>query len=88
MTAWFMIDFAVVGVLVGLLAFGIYKKSRIAVVLAILYIVITQLYVWMVMRSGSGTFVAIIVTGFLLRGAKRIFAFHRDHRAGVAGAQT
>ena len=39
MVTWFMIDFAVMGVVLGLLAFGIYKQSRVAVVLAIIYVV-------------------------------------------------
>ena len=87
MTLWFVIDFAVVGVVLGLLAFFIYKKSRVAVVLAIIYIVGTQFYIWLAMRSGTGTFVSIIVTGFLLRGAKRIFEFHREKREAVAARE-
>ena len=84
MAVWFVIDLFIVGVVLGLLAFGIYKKSRIAVVLAILYIVGTQLYVWFGLGSATGTIVAVIVTGFLLRGAKRIFAFHRERREPIA----
>ena len=87
LAAWFVIDFAVVGIVLGLLAIGIYKKSRIAVVLALLYVVVTQFYVWFVIRSATGTFVSIIVTGFLLRGAKRIFEFYRERRRGITAAQ-
>ena len=65
-------------VALGFLAFGIYRKSRIAVTLALLWVVGTQLYVWIALRSFSGTVVSIIVTGFLLRGAKRIFEHHRE----------
>jgi hypothetical protein len=79
-TVWLILDAASIAVILCLLAFGIYKKSRIAVALAILYIVGTQLYVWIVLRSFSGTIVSVIVTGFLLRGAKRIFEHHRDLR--------
>ena len=88
MAVWFVIDFAVVGLVLGLLAFGIYKKSRIAVVLGILYIAGTQLYVWFAMRSATGTVVAVIVTGFLLRGAKRIFEFHRERSEDVVPRET
>ena len=87
MTVWFVIDFAVVGVVLGLLAFFIYRKSRVAVVLAIVYIVGTQLYIWLALRSGTGTIVSVIVTGFLLRGAKRIFEFHRERSEAIAEAK-
>ena len=87
MTLWFIIDFAIVGVVLGLLAFFIYKKSRVAVVLAIIYIVGTQFYIWMAVRSTMGTFVSIIVTGFLLRGAKRIFEFHREQHEAIAARE-
>ena len=80
MAVWFVIDFAAVALVLGLLAFGIYKKSRIAVVAAIIYIVGTQLYVWFVLGTPAGTIIAVVVTGFLLRGAKRIFEFHRERR--------
>ena len=84
---WFVIDFALIGIVLGVLAFGIYKHSRIAVVLAILYVAGMQLYVWIGTGSFSGTFVSIIVTGFLLRGAKRIFEQQRERREGIsAGA--
>jgi hypothetical protein len=85
MAMWFVVDFAVVAIVLGLLAFGIYKKSRIAVVTAIIYIVATQLYVWFVIGSPAGTIVAVIVTGFLLRGARRIFDFHRERDEAAAG---
>ena len=84
---WFAVDFALVAVILGLLAFGIHRKSRIAVVLAILYVVGTQLYVWFAIGLISGTIVSVIVTGFLLRGAVRIFEFHREQREGVAAAE-
>ena len=88
MAPWFVIDFAVVAIVLGLLAFGIYRKSRIAVVLAIVYIVATQFYVWFAIGSPSGTIVSVIVTGFLLRGATRIFQFHREQRDEAAAAET
>ena len=87
MAMWFVIDLAIALVVLGALGFGIYRMSRIAVVLAIVYIVGTQLYVWFVIETPAGTIIAVIVTGFLLRGAKRIFADHRAERE-AAGAET
>ncbi len=84
MAVWFAIDFAINALLLGALAFGVYRKSRIAVVLAILYIVGAQFYVWFAIRSASGTIVSVIVTGFLLGGANRIFQFHREQRDSAA----
>lgn len=81
MAIWFVIDLAIAVVVLGALGFGIYRKSRIAVVLAIFYIVGTQLYVWFVIGTPAGTIIAVIVTGFLLRGAKRIFAEHAARSA-------
>ena len=75
---WFIIDFVVVALVLGVLAFGIYKKSRVAVVLAIVAIAGTQLYVWIIFGSFSGTIASVIVTGFLLRGAVRIFQERRE----------
>lgn len=77
-TVPFVVDAVVNSVILGLLAFGIYRKSRVAVTLAIIGIVGAQLYIWIGLRSFSGTIVTVIVTGFLLRGAKRIFEHHRE----------
>jgi hypothetical protein len=62
-----------IGFLFAGLAFGIFCKSRVAIVIMLLLVVGLQLYTWFVMRSASGTILSIIVTAFLLRGAKRIF---------------
>ena len=78
MAVWFVVDFAIVGIVLAMLAFGIHKRSRIAAMLAIVLIAGTQLYIWVVLRSFSGTIVAVIVTGFLLRGTRRIFQEHGD----------
>ena len=74
-------------VVLGFLAFGIYRKNRIAVTLALLWVVGTQLYIWIGLRSFSGTIVSVIVTGFLVRGAKRIFEHHRELQ-GARAEQT
>ena len=77
----FVIDGVFYVVVLGALAFGIYRKSRVAVVAAIVAIAGTQLYVWFAARSVSGSVVSIIAVGFLLRGANRIFQDHRERAA-------
>ena len=84
MVAVFVIDAAFYAVVLGALAFGIHRKSRVAVVLVIAIIAGTQLYVWLGAGSFSGTIVSIIVVGFLLRGAARIFQHHRELKEGRA----
>ena len=68
----------VIGLFFGAFAFGIFRKSRVAVVIMLVFVVGLQLYTWFVMRSGFGTVLSIIVTGFLLRGARRIFQYHAE----------
>jgi uncharacterized membrane protein YczE len=57
------------------------------VVLAIVYVAGTQLYVWFGIGSAAGTIVSAIVIGFLLRGARQIFDFHRQRRDVAASAE-
>jgi len=71
-------------IVIGLLAFGIFKKSRVAVVLMIVLVVGNQLFTWILLRSFTGIVVCLIVTGFLIRGAKRIFEKHRKFKLGAA----
>ena len=68
----------IIGLFFGTLAFGIYRKSRVAVTIMLVFAIGLQLYTWCVMRSASGTILSIIVTGFLLRGARRIFQDHAE----------
>jgi lipoprotein signal peptidase len=68
----------------GGLAFGIFKKSRVCVVILLVLVVGFQLYTWFVMRSASGSLLSVIVTGFLLRGARRIFQDHAERRTEAA----
>jgi hypothetical protein len=89
--AWFQapstpwVAIAVVTVIIGLffggLAFGIFKKSRVCVVFMLVLVVGFQLYTWFIMRSASGSLLSIVVTGFLLRGARRIFQDHAEQRS-------
>ncbi len=68
----------VIGFIFGALAFGIFRKSRVAVVIMLVFVVGLQLYTWFLMRSTSGTILSVIVAGFLLRGARRIFQYHAE----------
>jgi hypothetical protein len=67
----------------GALAFGIFRKSRVAVILMLVFVVGLQLYTWFIMHSPSGSLLSIIVTGFLLRGARRIFQDHAERQANA-----
>ena len=68
----------VIGLFFGALAFGIFRKSRAAVIVMLAFVVGLQLYTWFIMRSPSGSLLSIVVTGFLLRGARRIFQDHAE----------
>jgi len=73
----------VIGLFFGGLAFGIFRKSRVAVVLMVVLVVGLQLYTWFIMRSAAGSLLSIIVTGFLMRGARRIFQERAERDANV-----
>jgi hypothetical protein len=73
----------VIGLFFGALAFGIFKKSRVAIVVMLVFVVGLQLYTWFVLHSGAGSVVSVIVTGFLLRGAWRIFQDHAERKANA-----
>lgn len=79
-TSWLAIVIValIIGLFFGALAFGIFRKSRVAVILMLVFVVGLQLYTWVIMRSPSGSLLSIIVTGFLLRGARRIFQDHAE----------
>jgi hypothetical protein len=67
----------------GALAFGIFRRSRFAVVAMLVFVILLQFYTWFVARSPAGTIVSIVVVGFLLRGARRIFQDHAERRMGA-----
>jgi quinol-cytochrome oxidoreductase complex cytochrome b subunit len=73
----------VIGGFFGGLAFGIFRKSRVAVVVMLVFVVGLQLYTWFVLRSISGTLLSIVVTGFLLRGARRICQDHAERETST-----
>ena len=68
----------VIAAVSGVLAFGILRRSRVAVVAMLIFVIVLQLYTWVVARSVAGTLVTIIVVGFLLRGARRMFQDHAE----------
>lgn len=73
----------IIGLFFGALAFGIFKKSRVAVIVMLVFVVGLQLYTWFILHSGAGSVLSIIVTGFLLRGARRIFQAHAERAANA-----
>jgi hypothetical protein len=75
--AW-LVGSIIVGIISGILAFGILRRSRVAVVLMLIVVVVPQLYTWFIVHSVAGTLVSIVVAGFLLRGARRIFQDHAE----------
>ena len=68
----------IMAVISGVFAFFIFRRSRVAIVLMLAFVILLQLYTWFVARSAAGTLVTIIVVGFLLRGARRMFQDHAE----------
>ena len=73
----------IIAAISGGLAFGIFRRSRFAVIAMIVFVIILQLYTWVIARSIAGTLVTIIVVAFLLRGARRMF---QDYAEGQLDA--
>jgi sugar phosphate permease len=63
----------IIAAISGVLAFGIFRRSRGAIIAMLIFVIMLQLYTWFVARSVAGTLVTIIVVGFLLRGPRRMF---------------
>jgi hypothetical protein len=70
----------IIAAISGVLSFFISRHSRFAVVAMLTVVVVLQLFTWFAARSSAGTLVSIIVAGFLLRGARRIFQDHAERR--------
>jgi hypothetical protein len=68
----------IIAAISGVLAFGIFRRSRVAIVAMVVFVVALQLYTWFVARSIAGTLVTIVVLAFLLRGARRMFQDHAE----------
>ncbi len=79
--AGWLVGSITVAIISGVLAFGIFRRSRVAVVLMLVLVIVPQLYTWFVAHSFAGTIVSFFVAGFLLRGARRIFQRRAEHAA-------
>jgi uncharacterized membrane protein YbaN (DUF454 family) len=79
-TAVVVASASIVAAISGVLAFFIFRRSRFAVVAMIAFVVVLQLYQWFVAHSPAGTILSIVVVGFLLRGARRIFQDHAERQ--------
>ena len=80
LTAVAMAFSIIIAVTSGILAFFIFRRSRFAVVTMLALVIVLQLFTWFVAHSPAGTLVSIIVAGFLLRGARRIFQDYSERR--------
>ena len=70
----------IIAAISGILAFFIFRRSRVAVVLMLGFVILLQLYTWFIAFSLAGTVVSVIVVGFLLRGARRMFQDHAERQ--------
>jgi hypothetical protein len=70
----------IIAAISGVLAFFIFRRSRFAVIAMLVFVTLLQLYTWLAVHSFAGTVVSIIVVGFLLRGARRIFQYYAERR--------
>ncbi|NER50910.1 MAG: hypothetical protein F6J92_30415 [Symploca sp. SIO1A3] len=66
-------------VLIFGLAFGIYKKSRIAAVIMFIYYVVSRIYIWLEFGQLSISSIPIIIVfiGCFVEGIRGTFAYHR-----------
>ena len=73
----------VIAAISGVLAFFIFRRSKVAIVLMLVFVIIPQLYTWFIVHSIAGSLVSIVVTGFLIRGAVRIFERPEEDEAST-----
>jgi Co/Zn/Cd efflux system component len=69
---------SIIAAVSGVLAFFIFRRNRFAVVAMLVLVIGLQLFTWFVAHSPAGTLISIVVAGFLLRGARRIFQDHAE----------
>lgn len=77
-TAITVVFSVVIAAISGVLALFIFRRSRVAIIVMIGFVVLLQLYTWFVAFSLAGTVLSVIVVAFLLRGAKRMFQDHAE----------
>lgn len=63
----------VIAAISGVLAFFISRRSKVAIVLMLLLVVVPQLYTWLIVHSIAGSLASVVIAAFLIRGAVRIF---------------
>src|SRR5262249_32954543 len=85
-TAITVVFSVVLAAISGVLAFGIFRRSRAAIVAMIVFVVALQLFTWFGARSIRGTLVTIVIVAFLLRGAKRMFQDHAEREMATGKA--
>lgn len=68
-------------VLILVLAFGIYKKSRVAAVLMLLYFLVAKIVIAIETQSYSGIVLALVFLYFYGRAVLGTFAYHRIEKA-------
>ena len=71
--AWSAIDV----VLIFFLAFGVYKKSRVAASVLVAYFVLSKIFLMVMTGSGSGILTGLIFIYFYARALQGTIAFHR-----------
>jgi len=64
----------------GVLAFFIFRRSRVAIAVMLAIVILLQLWTWLVAHSLAGSVVSIAVVAFLLRGARRMFQDHAERQ--------
>ncbi len=72
-TAITVVFSVIIAAISGVLAFFIFRRSRVAIIVMIGFVVVLQLYTWFVAFSLAGTVLSVVVVAFLLRGAKTMF---------------
>lgn len=72
----------IIASLSGVLAFFIFRRSRVAVVVMLALVILLQLC--LIAHSVGGTLVTIIVVAFLLRGTRRIFQDYAESQLAAA----
>jgi len=77
-TAVALVFSLIIAAISGVVAFFIFRRSRAAIVIMLVFVILLQLYTWIIAHSVAGTLVTIIVVGFLLRGARRMFQDHAE----------
>ncbi len=83
LTAISVIFGIIIAVVSGVLAFFIFRRSRVGIVLMLALVILLQLYTWLIAHSIAGTLVTIIVVAFLLRGARRMFQDYAETQLDV-----